>query len=118
MRAKGARVGVFGLTFKENVPDLRNSRVPDIVAELKSFGVVPLVYDPEADKDEARHEYGIDLVDEEDLKDLGGAVVAVSHRAFVGNAGLFNGVRKGGVIVDVKSVVTPAQAEGLTLWSL
>ena len=115
---KGARVGVFGLTFKENVPDLRNSRVPDIVNELKSFGVVPLVHDPEADADEARHEYGLELVDEAQMVDLAGAVVAVGHRAFVGRADLLGGVRKGGVVVDVKSMVTAAQAAGLTLWSL
>ena len=115
---KGARVAVFGLTFKENVPDLRNSRVPDIVHELKSFGVVPLVHDPEADADDARHEYGIEMVTQEQLVDLAGAVVAVGHRSFVARADLLAGVRAGGVVVDVKSIVTPAQASGLTLWSL
>ncbi|MDP2340146.1 MAG: nucleotide sugar dehydrogenase [Deltaproteobacteria bacterium] len=115
---KGARVAVFGLTFKENVPDLRNSRVPDIVNELKSFGVVPLVHDPEADPAEARHEYGLELVASDQLIDLAGAVVAVGHKVFVDRADLLSGVRKGGVVVDVKSVITPAQAPGLTLWSL
>ncbi len=116
---KGARVGVFGLTFKENVPDLRNSRVPDIVAELQSFGVVPLVHDPCVDADEARHEYGIEVVAADELQSLAGAVVAVGHQAFVQRgAGLLAGVRQGGVIVDVKSIVAPAHAQGRTLWSL
>jgi UDP-N-acetyl-D-galactosamine dehydrogenase len=115
---KGARVAVLGLTFKENVPDLRNSRVPDIIHELETFGVVPLVHDPLADRAEARHEYGVDVVGKDSLVDLAGAVVAVGHREFVLDEGLFAGVRNGGVVVDVKGVVTTTQARGLTLWSL
>jgi UDP-N-acetyl-D-galactosamine dehydrogenase len=115
---KGARVGVFGLTFKENVPDLRNSRVPDIVSELKSFGVVPLVYDPHAEQADAQAEYGIELVEKEDLKNLAGAIVAVGHAEFIGDSQLLEGVRSGGVVVDVKSVLTSAQAERRTVWSL
>jgi UDP-N-acetyl-D-galactosamine dehydrogenase len=114
---KAARVGVYGLTFKENVPDLRNSRVPDIVAERKTFGVIPLVYDPNAYRDDARHEYDID-VDEVVLKDLAGAVIAVAHDQFVADNDLPEGVRAGGGVVDVKGVVSPEQAAGRTLWSL
>src|SRR5499427_7880918 len=58
---KGARIGILGLTFKEDVPDLRNSRIPDIVAELRSFGITAIVHDPMADRNEALHEYGIEL---------------------------------------------------------
>src|SRR5690606_4309748 len=63
-----ARVGIFGLTFKENVPDLRNSKVPDIVAELGQFGVTPLVHDPLGDPEEARHEYGVTLAPWEEMQ--------------------------------------------------
>ena len=117
---KGARVGVFGLTFKENVPDLRNSRVPDIIAELKTFGVVPLVYDPLADPEEARHEYGLDLVPASELRGLDGAVLAVSHQSFLteGLPSLLAGVKKGGVIVDVKSMVSPGDLPDHEVWSL
>ena len=64
---KGARVGILGLTFKEDVPDLRNSRVPDIVAELREFGIAAMVDDPLADPAEAQHEYGIELVPARDF---------------------------------------------------
>jgi UDP-N-acetyl-D-galactosamine dehydrogenase len=117
---RGARIGVFGLTFKEDVPDLRNSRVPDIVAELKSFGVVPLVHDPFASPAEARHEYGLELLPFDELHDLDGAVLAVSHRHFLtqGFSSLFAGVKRGGVVVDVKSVVPRLGLPGLEVWSL
>src|SRR5207245_11022979 len=59
---KGAKVGIVGITFKEDVPDLRNSRVPDIVAELREFGIASLVTDPLADPVEAEREYGVELV--------------------------------------------------------
>lgn len=74
-----AKVGVLGLSFKENVRDLRNSRVPDIVRELQSFGVEVLVYDPVAEKAHAKHEYGIDLCDRKDLTNLDALIIAVSH---------------------------------------
>jgi UDP-N-acetyl-D-galactosamine dehydrogenase len=117
---RGARVGVFGLTFKENVPDLRNSRVPDIVNELKSFGIVPLVHDPHADTAEARHEYGLDLVGFDALRDLDGAVLAVAHQSFLrqGLHRLLGGVKRGGVVVDVKAIVPRSGIDGLEVWSL
>ncbi len=59
---KGARVGVMGLTFKENVADIRNSKVPDIIEELKEFGIEPKLHDPFADPEETKHEYGLSLV--------------------------------------------------------
>jgi UDP-N-acetyl-D-galactosamine dehydrogenase len=117
---RGARVGVLGLTFKENVPDLRNSRVPDIVAELRSFGVVPLVYDPHADVDDAMHEYGIQLVAKEELTGLDAVVLAVNHKRFVdaGLEALVAGVKPGGVVVDVKSIVPVGALPTHTVWSL
>jgi UDP-N-acetyl-D-galactosamine dehydrogenase len=118
---KGARIGILGLTFKENVPDLRNSRVPDILAELKQFGCVPLVTDAYADNDEAKHEYGVELVGLDQLKDLDGLVLAVAHDAYkkmpVGD--LLSRVKKGGAVVDVKSMFDPSRVPaGLSYWSL
>jgi UDP-N-acetyl-D-galactosamine dehydrogenase len=104
---KGARIGIVGITFKEDVPDLRNSRVPDIVAELREFGITAMVTDPLADPTEAKREYGIELVSLERFTKLDGLILAVPHRA-LGEGGwdkLFAALDSGGVIVDVKSVV-------------
>ena len=81
-RVKGARVGILGFTFKENVPDIRNTRVVDIVAELKEYGVTPLVYDPEADPAEALHEYGQELLPLSALSRLDALILAVAHDSF------------------------------------
>ncbi|HSN44678.1 MAG TPA: Vi polysaccharide biosynthesis UDP-N-acetylglucosamine C-6 dehydrogenase TviB, partial [Propionibacteriaceae bacterium] len=79
---KGARVLIMGLTFKENTPDLRNTRVVDIIAELKDYGIVVDVHDPWADPDEAREHYGLDLVAVPDAGVYDGMVLAVAHRQF------------------------------------
>lgn len=81
-RVKGARVGILGFTFKENVPDIRNTRVVDIVAELKEYGVTPLVHDPEADPAEALQEYGQELLPLEALTELDALILAVAHESF------------------------------------
>lgn len=115
-----AKVGVLGLSFKENVRDLRNSRVPDIVRELESFGVEVLVYDPVVDKAHAKHEYGIDLCDREALKDLDALVIAVSHEGILNDLrNLIARVATGGILVDVKSVLNPKDVpQGLVYWSV
>ncbi len=77
-----AKVAVLGLTFKENCPDLRNSKVIDIINEVKSFGVDPVVYDPLADSDEAMHEYGVQLADRSELENCDLIFVAVAHSEF------------------------------------
>ncbi len=118
---KGARVGILGLTFKENVPDVRNSRVPDIVAELRQFGIESLVHDPLADIHEAQREYHIHLADWQDMANLDAVVLAVSHQAYLDmpREQLFACVRSGGVVMDVKSVFNPATVPpNLTYWSL
>ena len=79
---KGARVGLLGFTFKENVPDIRNTRVVDIIAELKEYGITALVHDPEADAAEALHEYGQHLLPLSDLNKLDVLILAVSHEVF------------------------------------
>ncbi len=104
---KCAKVGIVGITFKEDVPDLRNSRVPDIVAGLREFGIRALVTDPLADPAEAKREYGVELVPLEHFTKLDGLILAVPHRV-LGEAGwdqLFAALTPGGVFVDVKSVL-------------
>ncbi|MHB1001205.1 MAG: nucleotide sugar dehydrogenase [Armatimonadota bacterium] len=104
---RDANVGVLGLTFKENVPDLRNSRVPDIIAELHEYGITPVVHDPMADPVEARDEYGIDLIDWDDMNDLDGLILAVPHKAYLdqGCEALASRLKWGGALYDVKSVL-------------
>ena len=118
---KGARVGVLGLTFKEDVADLRNSRVPDIVRELQEFGVECLIHDPLADPTEAQHEYGYSLQPLAKLENLDAVVLAVAHRAFreLGEAGVLKLVRLGGVVIDVKSIFRPSAFRSpFQYWSL
>lgn len=121
IKPHGARVGVLGVTFKENVVDIRNSRVPDIVRELREFGIDPMVHDPLADSDAVHHEYGIDLVPFEALQELEALVLAVPHREFAS----LNGERISellcptGVVVDVKSMLSREEVPAsLTYWSL
>ena len=77
-----AKIAILGFTFKENCPDTRNSRVVDIVNELKEYGIEPLICDPVADKEETRREYGIDVVDMTDVQDVDAVVIAVAHDKF------------------------------------
>jgi UDP-N-acetyl-D-glucosamine/UDP-N-acetyl-D-galactosamine dehydrogenase len=120
-RVKTTRIGILGLAFKEDVPDLRNSRVPDIVAELRAFGIEALVHDPLASAEEARHEYGLELVPMTALRELDGLVLAVPHRQFRDGdcAALFATLAPGGVLIDVKSAIDRALVpQGITYWSL
>ena len=118
---KRARVGILGLTFKEDVNDLRNSKVPDIMKELASFGIDAVIHDPHADSDEAMHEYGIKLTKWEDIRNLDGLIVAVGHKAYkeMGQEKVLSLVRHGGVVVDAKSMLQPSKMErGIKYWSL
>ncbi|MCL1939165.1 MAG: nucleotide sugar dehydrogenase [Desulfovibrionaceae bacterium] len=119
-----ARVGIFGLTFKENVPDLRNTRVLDIKAELDEFGVTVLVHDPLADPAEARHEYNLELTPLEAMRDLDAAILAVAHEDYArmglaGLSGRFAGAEKA-VLLDIKGLWNKAEAEkaGFSYWRL
>ncbi len=115
-----ARVAVMGLTFKPDVPDIRNSKVPDIIAELADYGVSPLVGDPLADPAEVRAEYGLDLADPDSLRDLDALILAVDHAAYreEGEA-LAKRLKPGGALLDVKSALDPRTLpEGLVYWSL
>ena len=116
----GAKVGVLGLTFKENVPDLRNSRVPDLLGELAEFGVEALVHDPLASAAAAERKYGITLSAMEAFRDLDGLVLAVPHRQYLGplRPAVIEAVSTGGVFIDVKSAFAPGEFANAHYWSL
>ena len=117
---KGAKVNVLGLTFKEDVPDLRNSHVIDVINELKSFGIQVFVHDPVPDPEAARHEYGLELVPWEKLPVADAMVVAVAHRQFRNMSAetLARKVVKSGSFIDVKSQFDRKvlAAAGLHVW--
>lgn len=118
---KGARVGILGLTFKENVPDLRNSRVPDIIVELRQFGIDPLVHDPLVNPEEAQQEYGIHLQEWYDMSELNGLVLAVSHEFYqkMSCEQLIACLHPKGVLMDIKSVLNPLTLPAtISYWSL
>src|SRR5699024_4565124 len=79
---KGARVAILGLTFKENCPDVRNTKVIDIINELKQYEINTIVHDPQADKNDVLNEYGIELKDREDIKDVDAVILAVPHEEY------------------------------------
>jgi len=119
---KGARVNVLGLTFKEDVPDIRNSKVADILHELRAFGVEAHVHDPLASSEDALHEYGVKLRSWDELPAADALILAVSHKRFLDTpvAEYLKKIVRGGCVVDVKSVLD-AQAfrrEGLRVWRL
>jgi UDP-N-acetyl-D-galactosamine dehydrogenase len=115
-----AKVGILGLTFKENVPDLRNSKIPDIVAELKQFGIDAMVHDPMGNPHEAHEEYKIELTPLEKLTNLDAVIFAVAHQDYMKNIdSIYARVRDGGVLIDVKSALPPGKApRGIRHWSL
>jgi UDP-N-acetyl-D-galactosamine dehydrogenase len=122
VNVSGARVNVLGLTFKENCPDLRNSKVADVINELQSYGVTVHVYDPVADPKEARHEYGVELESWDNLPRADAIIAAVSHRELMTRplSDFLSKVVKKGCFIDVKSQFDPValREAGLTVWRL
>ncbi|MDQ1315842.1 MAG: UDP-N-acetyl-D-glucosamine/UDP-N-acetyl-D-galactosamine dehydrogenase, partial [Pseudomonadota bacterium] len=122
VQVKGARVNVLGLTFKENCPDLRNSKVVDVIRELQSFGCEVSVHDPLGESREAEHEYGISLTAWDGLPECDAIVAAVSHAEYLEKpfGELTARLKKGGAFTDVKSAYDPAvvDAAGFALWRL
>lgn len=118
----GSRVGVFGLTFKENVRDMRNSRVPDIIRELREYGVEVLVHDPIGDHEEAIRGYGVELCELDQLVGLNAIVLAVAHKQYLDMniSSWVSRIEEGkGVIIDVKSIFKPDLIlENIKYWSL
>ncbi|ADY12101.1 nucleotide sugar dehydrogenase [Sphaerochaeta globosa] len=121
---KGAKVLVLGFTFKENCPDTRNTKVIDIINELREYGIEPMVCDPVADSQEAEYLYGISFVSRQSIKKVNAVIVAVAHNEF-----LTYGIREldsffacdtEKVVIDVKSILNRNEFEqaGYCYWSL
>lgn len=121
-----AKVAILGLTFKENTPDTRNSKVVDIIHSLREYGIEPIIVDPVADAEEAKHEYNIDLVDMKDVRNADCLVLAVDHDIFKQMSwdeldslyGDFENKDK--VLIDVKSILDRKEIEekGYSYWRL
>jgi UDP-N-acetyl-D-glucosamine/UDP-N-acetyl-D-galactosamine dehydrogenase len=122
-QVRDAKVAVMGVTFKEDVPDLRNTRVVDIIAELEDYGITVLAHDPLADATEAKAYYDLDLIPEAALKGVDAVVLAVIHAEYK-QMGLIRiaGLCPNGnpILVDVKGAFSPAEAEeaGIAYWRL
>ena len=121
-QVKGAKVNVLGLTFKENCPDLRNSKVIDIIQELQSYGIDVQVHDPMAESAEAKHEYGVTLRSWDELPQADAIVAAVAHKEFLARPmkDYLSKVKNGGCFIDVKCQFDPkaVKESGLSLWRL
>jgi UDP-N-acetyl-D-galactosamine dehydrogenase len=123
---KDAKVAILGFTFKENCPDSRNTRVIDIVNELKEYGINPLIFDPEADREETKKEYGIVLDFFEDIKEMDAVVIAVGHDQFLKlsqedfNNMFKAGLNKSKVLFDIKGILNRKlyEAAGYIYWRL
>lgn len=119
-----AKVGVLGITFKEDCPDVRNSKVEDILKRFREYGITPLVSDPWADSADASRAYGVNLVGMDEMRDLDCLVVAVAHKQFKemtvdGYKALFAaGPNNRKVLVDVKSILEKAEFSDYRYWRL
>ena len=118
----GARVGILGLTFKEDCADLRNSRVINIIEELTSYSVAPMVHDPLADPEDARSFFNIQLTPLEDMVDLDAIVIAVGHQLYrtMPLKKLLSLLKPNGCIIDIKSIldISELQKAGVHFWRL
>ncbi len=123
---KDSRVAVLGLTFKENCPDTRNTKIVDIINELKEYGVQSYVTDAYAENDDAKKEYGIDLVPFEELKDMDAVIIAVAHNKYFEltqkdiDAIFAEGANSEKVLIDVKGILDRKEYEaaGYCYWRL
>ncbi len=122
-QVRGAKVAILGITFKEDVPDLRNTKVVDIIHELKDYGVDVIVNDPLADLAEARKYYNVELQSLEAIKDTDAVILAVMHKAYRelglnGISELCNG--SNALVIDVKGCFRPEEAQqlGISYWRL
>ncbi|WP_084649379.1 nucleotide sugar dehydrogenase [Saccharospirillum impatiens] len=119
---KGARLGIFGITFKENCPDIRNSKVIDVIRSLRSWDVEVVVHDPHADEADTLHEYGLPLAKVEDLHQLDGIVIAVAHNEYraMTPADLQSMLVPGAGVFDIKCILdrTHCAALQLPVWRL
>lgn len=120
---KDAKVAILGFTFKENCPDTRNTKIIDIVNELKEYGITPVIADPEADADEAKNLYGIEFVNAKKIKNMDAVILAVAHDTFkslsMADMGTFFGQGKK-VLLDLKGLLNRKEYEkaGYSYWRL
>jgi UDP-N-acetyl-D-galactosamine dehydrogenase len=117
---RAARVGILGFTFKENVPDIRNSKVVDTYRELKEFGIEPVVHDPLADPAAVRHEYDVDLAPIEEFNRLDALIYAVAHDGYAAVVERISDmVAEDGILADVRSRLDPTKLRSdIIYWSL
>lgn len=119
---KNARVGIFGLTFKEDCPDLRNSRVMDIINELHDYGIETIVHDPEVQAEDAKNHVGISLTPVAEFRDLAALIIAVPHQEFRDQTLDYftQTLTKGGCLIDVKSMLGIATIDNsdINFWRL
>lgn len=122
LNIKDSKIGVLGLTFKEDCPDLRNTRVIDIIEEFKSYGTNTLVHDALANAGEARQYYGVDLCAWDDLTQLSALIIAVPHKDYLEHSlnDLKSMLIPGGCLIDVKSIFDANEAKdlGINFWRL
>lgn len=120
VNVKNSRIGIFGVTFKENVTDCRNSKVFSLMDELRSYGVQVLATDPFADRDEVEDEYGVTLCSLEVLTELDAVLLAVGHRPYCEPEfqDIGSRFRGNGVLVDVRGIFRAQLPPGIAYWSL
>lgn len=124
VNVKNARVAILGFTFKENTPDTRNTRVIDIVEELKEYGITPMIVDPVADKEEAKQEYDLEFQELSDVKDVDALILAVSHDEFSSltqeEINAFYEDNENKVLIDIKGTLDRHEYEeaGYVYWRL
>ena len=121
---RNAKVAILGFTFKENCPDTRNTKVIDIVNELKEYGINPIIADPEADAEEAKKLYGVEFVDMKSIKNMDAVILAVAHAEFssstIEQMDEFFGNRGKKVLLDLKGLLDRKEYEaaGYSYWRL
>ena len=121
-----SKIAVLGITFKENCPDIRNSKVEDIIKTLRNYNIRPVIADPWADRDEVKAVYGVEIEDINDITDADCVIIAVAHNEFKKMSisdfdRLFKKTdNKNKVLVDIKSIIDKKQAEsaGYRYWRL
>ncbi len=122
VRIQGARVGILGLTFKQDVPDLRNTKVTDIVKELEQFGIEPIVHDPLVDGEASQHlEHPVRLQPWSEFTELDALILAVPHKQILEmpRQELFGAIRDHGILCDLKGAIEPSEVRAdIKYWSL
>ena len=120
---KGAKIAIFGFTFKENCPDTRNTKVIDIVNELKEYGIEPVIVDPQADKEEARRLYGIDIAETSSVRNIDVIILAVAHNEYKHMSideykHFYN--KDNRIMIDIKGILNRAELtkQGFIYWRL